>query len=71
MGGETVKDEWLVGEERLMVDVWYSSLDVVICQMKERFGDHQLQRFHCITKFSPKYLKTQKDDHDLKSEEIS
>jgi len=39
--------------------------------MKERFGDHQLQRLHCITKFSPKYLKTQKEDHNLKSEDIS
>jgi len=51
--------------------VGYGSLDAVICQMKERFGDHQLQRLDCISKFSPKYLKTQKEDHHLKSEDIS
>ena len=66
-----MKDECLVGEERLKVDVWYSFLDAVICQMKERFGDHQLQLLDCITKFSPKYLRTQKEDHNLKSEDIS
>jgi len=66
-----VEDECLVGEERLKVDIWYNSLDAVICQMKERFGDHQLLRLDCITKFSPKYLKTQKEDHHLKSEDFS
>jgi len=47
----------MFGEERLKVDFWYNSLDAVICQMKERFGEHQLQCLECITNsnLSPKY----------------
>ena len=71
MNDETVEDESLIGEERLKVDVWYASLDAVICQMKERFGDHQLQLLDCIAKFSPRYLTAQNKDYKLKSEEIA
>ena len=72
MVDETVEDECSVGEERLKIDIWYASLDAVICQMKERFGDNQLQLLDCIAKFSPKHImSTQNKGCKVKSEDIA